>query len=90
MTTIREKKEYVRSTPNIDNPNHMCHWPGCQKIVPPALWGCRMHWFRLPPAIRTRIWKTYRPGQEISKTPSDEYIEAVKAALEWIAKRTHT
>lgn len=60
---------------------HTCHWPGCQKVVPLKMWGCRGHWFRLPVLIRARIWRTYRPGQR----PSAEYIKAMKEAQEWIA-----
>lgn len=64
---------------------HTCHWTGCAQVVPPAMWGCKAHWFRLPKAIRDEIWRTYRPGQEITKTPSVAYIEAAKHAREWIA-----
>jgi hypothetical protein len=64
---------------------HTCHWPGCGKPVPPAMWGCRPHWFRLPKHLRDLIWVTYVPGQEITKTPSSEYITAAKAVQEWIA-----
>lgn len=64
---------------------HLCHWPGCQKAVPPSMWGCKVHWFMLPQALRHRIWATYRPGQEIDKRPSPEYVEAAKAVQEWIA-----
>lgn len=63
---------------------HTCHWTGCDKAVPPAMWGCKTHWFSLPQHIRSQIWLTYKPGQEISKTPSREYLEAAKAAEEWI------
>jgi hypothetical protein len=63
---------------------HTCHWPGCKAQVPPKLWGCAMHWYRLPPHLRARIWKTYRQGQEIDKRPSEEYIEAAKAVQAWI------
>lgn len=66
---------------------HTCHWPGCGTPVPPARWGCPRHWFRLPISIRRRIWATYRPGQEITKTPSPEYLEAAKAAQDWIRAR---
>jgi hypothetical protein len=31
----------------------------------------------LPKSIRDKIWATYRPGQEITKDPSDEYMEAI-------------
>lgn len=64
--------------------NHTCHWPNCGKEVPPAMWGCRAHWFKLPANLRSRIWATYRPGQEIDKKPSPEYMEAAKAVQDWI------
>ena len=63
---------------------HTCHWPGCSKLVPPTMWGCHDHWMALPYAIRHEIWRTYRPGQEISKTPSEAYIAAARAAQDWI------
>jgi hypothetical protein len=56
--------------------NHTCHWPGCTVEVPPAMWGCKNHWFALPQELRTRIWHSYRPGQEITKDPSPEYLAA--------------
>lgn len=68
-------------------PIHWCHWPGCREQVPPKLWGCRGHWFSLPLSIRVRITRAYVPGQEISKTPSAEYIAAAKAAQDWIRDR---
>lgn len=64
--------------------SHTCHWPGCNKEVPPALWGCKQHWFKLPKSLRNQIWLTYRPGQEITKAPSKEYIEAANAVQKWI------
>lgn len=63
---------------------HTCHWTDCQREVPPAMWGCRQHWFTLPKSLRDRIWATYRPGQEITKTPSAAYIEAAQAVQAWI------
>ena len=65
---------------------HHCHWPGCDVEVPPKLWGCRAHWYRLPPVLRRRIWNTYVPGQEISKTPSPAYIDAAHDVQAWIAR----
>ncbi|MEZ2297293.1 hypothetical protein [Variovorax sp. RCC_210] len=67
-------------------PAHTCHWPGCATEVPPAMWGCRKHWFTLPKALRDDIWRTYRPGQEITKTPSDAYMDAAHAVQQWIAQ----
>lgn len=78
------KYDYVRQQGQTRQ--HHCHWPGCEKQVPPAMWGCREHWFRLPKYLRDRIWRAYRPGQEKTMTPSGEYVEAARAVQEWIAK----
>lgn len=59
---------------------HICHWPTCESSVPPKMWGCRKHWFMLPKAIRDAIWLTYKPGQEITKTPSENYLKVAFAA----------
>lgn len=66
---------------------HLCHWPGCDKPVAPKFWGCAPHWFRLPFALRDRIWATYVPGQEITKTPSDAYVETARLVQEWIREK---
>ena len=66
---------------------HVCHWPGCGKQVPPAMWGCKEHWFKLPKSLRDRIWETYKPGQEINLSPSSAYLEAARAVQEWIEGR---
>lgn len=63
---------------------HTCHWPDCEKEVPPAMWGCRAHWFRLPKRLRDAIWREYVPGQEITKTPSDGYMEVALEVQRWI------
>lgn len=67
---------------------HDCHWPGCGAQVPPAMWGCRRHWYRLPKVIRDRIWRTYRAGQEEDGRPSAAYIAAARDAQAWIAADT--
>ncbi|MBM3571195.1 MAG: hypothetical protein FJX52_02380 [Alphaproteobacteria bacterium] len=77
------KAAYVRSQKQ-DRP-HACHWPGCQQQVPPAMWGCRRHWFLLPKPIRDGIWRTYRQRQERDLRPSPEYLAAVTEAQRWIA-----
>jgi hypothetical protein len=64
--------------------NHTCHWPGCGKQVPPAMWGCKAHWFKLPKHLRDKIWATYRPGQEVNMTPSKAYLEAARQVDQWI------
>lgn len=79
------KTDYVLKAGNPGG--HTCHWPGCQREVRPAFWGCRAHWFALPSHLRSRIWDAYRPGQEIDKRPSEAYLAAAREVQEWIATR---
>lgn len=76
------KVDYVKEQPQTGD--HQCHWPGCTMQVPPAMWGCQRHWFKLPESLRRDIWQAYRPGQEIDKKPSREYVEVAKQVQEWI------
>lgn len=69
---------------HVPKARHTCHWPGCDKAVPPAMWGCSAHWFSIPKRLRDDIWRTYRRGQEITKTPSEEYIAAAWEVQRWI------
>lgn len=85
MTTTARKADYVKRAPK--GSGHHCHWPGCTAEVPPAMWGCKKHWFRLPLFLRSAIWRTYQPGQEITKTPSAEYIAVARKVQEWIAEQ---
>ncbi len=62
---------------------HRCHWPTCNTNVPPKMWGCKKHWFKLPQAIRNQIWATYKPGQEITKTASPTYLKVALEAQQW-------
>ncbi len=79
------KADYVRSQGQTRD--HHCHWPGCSKQVPPAMWGCKTHWFRLPAGLRARIWRTYKPGQEVTLTPSDEYMKVAREVQVWITEQ---
>lgn len=76
------KADYVRSQGQFRK--HECHWPGCGKQVPPAMWGCKEHWFRLPARLRARIWRHYRPGQEIDLKPSRDYLDVATDVQKWI------
>jgi hypothetical protein len=76
------KRDYVRR--QVQTRKHHCHWPGCDEQVPPAMWGCKTHWYKLPRRIRDLIWAAYRPGQEIDMKPSAEYIRVARLAQEWI------
>lgn len=83
---MNAKADYVKAQEQTRE--HHCHWPGCNKQVPPAMWGCKQHWFKLPMALRNRIWATFKPGQEVSMTPSPEYLEAADAVQKWIKENT--
>lgn len=76
------KVAYVKS--QRQTRKHECHWPGCTAQVPPALWGCKPHWFRLPRNLRDRIWTAYRPGQEKDLSPSDSYMDVAREVQLWI------
>ncbi len=76
------KADYVKAQPQTRD--HGCHWPGCDKQVPPAKWGCARHWFMLPKRIRDKMWAAYRPGQEIDMKPSRAYVEVAREAQSWI------
>ena len=82
MTT---KADYVRSQGQTRH--HHCHWPGCTAQVPPAMWGCKGHWFKLPASLRAQIWATYKPGQEVNGTPSAAYLDAAGQVQAWIAEQ---
>lgn len=83
MTSIGEKGDYVKR--QRQTRNHHCHWIGCEAQVPPAMWGCKKHWFMLPRNLRNEIWRTYQPGQEVDMTPSAEYLAVAQRVQNWIA-----
>lgn len=76
----------IRRCPPLPKPKpHECYWPDCTELVPPAKWGCRKHWAKLPQPIRHRLWATYREGQDIGLAPiTPEYLAAAQAAQDWI------
>jgi hypothetical protein len=80
------KADYVKAQGQTRK--HHCHWPGCDKQVPPAMWGCSAHWFKLPAALRSKVWATYKPGQEINGTPSEAYLKVAREVQEWIKKQS--
>lgn len=91
MTTIGEKADHVRAAIAEDRQtSHHCHWPGCTETVPPAAWGCKRHWYKLPQYLRTKIWRAYRPGQETTKTPSPTYVAVAREVQDWIATNVNT
>jgi len=87
-TDLAAKKAYVRKAKQTRG--HICHWPGCDKDVPPAMWGCKTHWFKLPKNLRDRIWATYQPGQEEGEVSvSEAYFVAADAVEAWIKENAN-
>lgn len=82
MHSLRDKAAHVRLAKHARG--HLCHWPGCPKEVPPAMWGCKEHWYMLPFALRRRVWAAYRPGQEADMKPSEKYIAVAREVQVWI------
>lgn len=80
--TINDKAAYVHQ--QRQSRNHECHWPGCETQVPPAMWGCKKHWFKLPKSLRDKVWNAYVPGQEARMDPSDEYLAVAQEVQAWI------
>lgn len=76
------KASYVRRQPQ--DRNHTCHWPGCEKQCPPAMWGCKQHWFSLPKDLRDLVWASYVPGQERRMDPSEDYLTVAHEVQDWI------
>ena len=76
------KFEHVRVAQQTRN--HECHWPGCSKQVPPAMWGCKFHWMKIPWNLRNRLWTAYETGQEEDGIISWDYITAAETIQDWI------
>lgn len=43
---------------------HGCHAKECPMAVPPKMFMCKKHWYRLPKDMRDAVWREYNPGQE--------------------------
>lgn len=82
--SIRDKVEYVLKAQGLTGVKHTCHWPGCFAVVKPQFWGCTNHWFALPAVLRSMIWATYKPGQELRKNPSPQYLIVAEKVQVWI------
>jgi hypothetical protein len=64
---------------------HHCHAIGCEVPVPPNLFMCKRHWYKLPMFMRDAVWDAYVPGQEVRKDPSPKYLLVAADAQRWLA-----
>ena len=65
--------------------SHHCHAVGCEVAVPPKMHMCLKHWRMVPRAVQDLIWKHYRPGQEIDKRPTTEYLCTAFVSISCVA-----
>ena len=65
--------------------SHQCHAVGCREEIPPRLHMCPKHWRMVPGAVQQLLWKHYRPGQEVDKQPSVEYIATAFVSISCVA-----
>ena len=53
--------------------------------MPSKMHMCLKHWRMVPEPVKDLIWKHYRPGQEIDKKPSLEYIMTAFVSISCVA-----
>lgn len=70
-----------------EEPKHYCHAIGCEKPISPRLLMCYAHWRMTPIHLQKAVWHHYRRGQEITKDPSPEYVQAAMAAVRAVAAK---
>lgn len=63
---------------------HHCHAKNCVTNVPPKMFMCKTHWYMLPKRMRDQVWALYVPGQEITKTPTPEYLAFTRECIEYV------
>lgn len=64
---------------------HLCHAVDCSERIPPKLLMCGRHWYMVPQGLRREVWRAYRPGQEVDKAPSQEWIDVARQAINFVA-----
>ncbi|MBD2386034.1 hypothetical protein [Cylindrospermum sp. FACHB-282] len=70
-------------------PIHCCHLPGCNTYTPPIYLMCKRHWYMVPPHLQALVHKHYKPGQEIDKNPSVEYLRVSRLAIAAVQNKTN-
>jgi hypothetical protein len=65
--------------------SHTCHADGCKVAVSPKLFMCASHWAMVPHPLQREVWKHYRPGQEVDKKPTREYLAVTARARAAVA-----
>ena len=66
---------------------HHCHAIDCETPVPPRLLMCGPHWRMVPKRWKDAVWTAFRPGQEIDKMATREYLAAARGAINAVATK---
>ena len=67
--------------------SHTCHAAGCARVCPPRFLMCPFHWRMVPARTQSLVWQHYRPGQEIDKRPTLEYLAVQQTAVGEVAAK---
>jgi hypothetical protein len=66
---------------------HFCHAKACKVIVSPNMLMCKEHWYMVSADLRKAVWREYRPGQEVDKEPTAEYLKTAQKAITAVQAR---
>lgn len=58
-------------------PRRRCPVPDCTTSIDDDKAMCRVHWYRVPAALRQRVWATFRRDRG-----GDEHIAALREAIQ--------
>lgn len=66
---------------------HLCHAKNCSTPCDPSKLMCGRHWKMVPKSIRFAVYREYRPGQEVTKDPSEAYLRVAQLAIDKVAQQ---
>lgn len=66
--------------------SHHCIMSNCAQEIPANRLMCRPHWKMVPQELQRAVWKHYRPGQEVDRNLSCDYMIAAKRAIEAVVE----
>lgn len=87
MSRIPPRRTYDGSDIEILPIEHLCHAKNCNVPVAPKFLMCPRHWYMVPRLLRLEVWRLYRPGQEVDKRPTREYLDVMKRAIDAVAEQ---
>jgi hypothetical protein len=64
-----------------------CRWPHCCKSASQAGWGCRPHFFKLTPDLRTRLFLAHRAELQANGRLGQAWTVVAEEADLWALDR---